>query len=538
MAIPKLFEISEDNELSLRPHVFQERALSSQARITIVLKGWRGGYTSIAPWWLYNTMQACGPGGRALHYLCLTPTIRGARGGLMGTVQSVFCDTLKLGEFIQSPIPKVVINERGEQLLWGHKQREPTEIHFCFAEDPDSFAHYTALAIVADELNQKKFKYESWSVAKARVSTTSGEISKVDGRPKGRILGGSTVYTLNWVEDLWSEFKKAVWEAWKQTQAMCALEPNPRHRALLRADFKRRYRAGILHRDLNFIRFDSTRNPAFNPQEFIDARASSPDWFFQMRYCARFRRPAGMIFDGWDPSRHIIEPFDLPKKWPRIAAIDPGRKNFHATIWAHDEERNRIFGYQDYHDPSKSNQERAQDLLELEPLLSRGIGGNRHSEGFERSELQAGGLTTLEPMYHNLWDGINALNAGMRLNKVFIFRGSCEGFVNQVRMYSRPVDEYGNVQLDKDPEDKESMHWLDGPRYLATWIFSAVMDGGQGVRAATDKNPPRGGSSAEPETPVAVMAALRAGGGMSRDGAYRAQKYGFDEGCWQPHLDI
>jgi hypothetical protein len=308
--MPELFTI-EGGKLELNPHRFQCQVLDSKAQHTFVLKGWRGGYTSIAPWWLIQTMQACGPSGRAMHYLCITPTIRGARGGLMSTMQSVFCDTLNLGTFLNSPNPRIVISKEGEQYLWGHTQREPSEIHFVFAEEPDSFAHYTAMAAVADEVGQKKFRFASWGVLKARLSTQSGQISTVDGLPKGRLLAGSTVYELNWLQDLWDEWLQTVMERWHAMKQEATRETDPIRRKEIKADFHRLLYEGGLHPQMNFMRFDSTKNPSFNPQEFINARRSLPNWFFQMRYRARFVRPAGMIFEAFNPANHVLSELPL-----------------------------------------------------------------------------------------------------------------------------------------------------------------------------------------------------------------------------------
>lgn len=548
VTMKQLVEINEKKELTLNFHRYQTQTYLSRSHHTMALKGWRAGYSSIGPWWMLRTIKACGPGNRATNYLCLTPTIQGARKGLMGYMQSVFCDILEYGKMSQSPVPKIELNKRAEIEIFGHAQREPTEIMFGFAEDPNSFASMTCPAILADEIGQKQFKYESWGVAKARLSTYSAHVSAVDGLPMGRWLGGTTVYTLGWVEDEFNEYKAAVWQKWHELYDQLRQTPQPDERRELKADFKDKLLYGGLHRRLHFVRFDSTRNPIFNKQDLADARITSPEWFVQMRYCARFRKPAGTIYESWEPGRHVVEPFKtgIPSSWPREVAIDPGKRNFHATFWAWDQDRDRHFLYDSYHDAQKSNEERARDILAKEPNLSWGVAG-QISEEDVRVELAQGGLVTVAPAYKSLWDGINACASAVKQDKVFVIKGACPGFESQMRNYSRPVDAFGGVLLDEDPEDKEIYHWLDGFRYRGTWRHSAMASRSAGVQAGREREAlavpsiMAGGSDDKlmlpTQMPVGVMAGGVFGHGLSVEGQYRAQRYGLDAGCSEPWLD-
>lgn len=469
----QLFETDNKGVFRLYPHRFQYEALVSEAARIFVLKGMQGGATSLMPHWLMQEMRRCGPGNRGLSYLGITPTLQVARNKLIPEIQRVFCDHFGYGTIYQNPKPRIQINKRGERDLWGHEQKEPTDIYFCYAEEPDSFAGYTALAAFGDEIGQKKFKSSAWMELQARLSTPSGAVAPNNaalnfspGVKMGRFCGGSTVYQLGWLEDLWNEWEKAVAEG----------RPTPLH----------------------FIRFDSTENPAFPREMWEIAQATLPDWLFDMRYRAIFRRPAGLIYDCWDPATMVIDPQphfspdNLPPHFTVDVAMDFGRRNFRAGYWAEDPRTDRHWLIGSYRDSEKSNEDRAKDIIayanERGWKIDSACGG-QPSEKTEREEMGAGGLLVLPPAYKPLWQGINNFYAAIKLGKVKTFRDVCPGFEDEMRNYSRPIDENGNVLLDEDPEDKETYHDLDWARYRFTRKFNPLLSSGSSMaRAGGDKD--------------------------------------------------
>ena len=75
--------------------------------------------------------------------------------------------------------------------------------------------------------------------------------------------------------------------------------------------------------DYDLIRFESTANPAFPPEEWARAEATLPGWKFDLFYRALWSRPAGLIYDNWTEADKVA-PFPIPPDWPRYAGIDFG----------------------------------------------------------------------------------------------------------------------------------------------------------------------------------------------------------------------
>ncbi|MBW3635376.1 MAG: hypothetical protein KY445_02780, partial [Armatimonadetes bacterium] len=346
------------------------------------------------------------------------------------------------------------------------------------------------------------------------------------GMKMGRILGGSTVYQLGWLEDLYNNWVRVVKAAKAENDERIAAARTESEKERLRREFARRAYHGELHSELDFIRFDSTENPAFPQSEFDAMRLSLPEWMFDMRYRAIFRKPAGVIYDGFDPAKHVIPRFPIPKEWEKMGAIDFGRQNFYATLWAHDADRDRHFLYDSYHRTDLDLPGHGAQLLKEFPDVDRWVAG-QISEHAEREQLASGGLGTLPPMFRPLWPGINNLNAAFRLNKVFIFddvardSDGVNEIVSEIKSYSRPVDESGEVLLDSDPEDKETFHWLDTGRYRGTYYFAGLSTGE--IKASARTAEVQVGTRGKPQSEetnrreLSDGVGIYAGGGMSQN---------------------
>jgi hypothetical protein len=66
--------------------------------------------------------------------------------------------------------------------------------------------------------------------------------------------------------------------------------------------------------EIKVVHFDSIENPQFPRAEWESAKASLPDWKFQMFYRGRYTKPAGAIYDCYDEERHEVEPRTDPRR--------------------------------------------------------------------------------------------------------------------------------------------------------------------------------------------------------------------------------
>lgn len=76
----------------------------------------------------------------------------------------------------------------------------------------------------------------------------------------------------------------------------------------------------------------------------------------------------GQVYEGWDPARHVIEPFKVPASWPRYWSIDFGWNNpFTLQWWARDDD-GRLYLYREIYQTGRL----VEDHAKLAMVLSKG----------------------------------------------------------------------------------------------------------------------------------------------------------------------
>jgi hypothetical protein len=399
-------------------HAGQRKAWASEKRIVAVIAGARAGKTSWGPCWLHREMMRKGPG----DYLVAAPSFPLLDKAAAPEVEFLLARTLQLGKLRRAPL-RFDFSEQGCIDLWGRVPDRQPRILFGHADDPDSLEAMTLKAAWLDEVGQARFKLGSWEAVQRRLS--------ID---RGRCLLTSTPYNLGWL-------KQQVHDPWLA--------------------------ANRDHPEIDLFRFPSTANPAFPPEEFERARKSLPAWRFALFYLGQFTRPAGQIYDSFDPTRHVVPRFKVPAEWPRFVGLDFGPVNTAAVFLAEEqapvtrEPTGRLILYRTYHPGKRDPAEHVRAVLENEPRLPRCVGGAA-SEDEWREKFAAAGLPVLEPPVRDVEVGIDTVYAAFARNEILVFSDLAE-FLDQVQSYSRVVDDRGDVT--EKIEAKETFHLLDALRY-------------------------------------------------------------------------
>lgn len=415
-----LTEVS-GGKLRLHFHPGQLRAWDSRKRFVCVLAGTQGGKTSFGPLWLWREIQLRGPG----DYLVVTPTYPLLTKKALPEFLRLFRRQLHLGEY-QSQQKLFTFSEEGQQRTHGAVSETPTQVFFGHAADPESLESATAKAAWLDEAGQKKFRLGSWEAIQRRLSIH-----------QGRALVTTTPYDLGWL-------KQRLYDPWRKARDR-----------------------GEDHPDIDVIRFDSTENPAFPRAEFERAERELPRWKFDLFYRAIFTRPAGLIYDSFDLTRHVVPRFSLPAQWPRYLGLDFGGVNTAGVFYAEEPGTFRLFAYREYHAGGRTAGEHASALLRDEGRLPIAVGGSR-SEQQWRDEFAAAGLPVHEPAIADVEVGIDRVYAAHRRHQVLVF-DDLAGYLEEKATYSRKVDEAGDVTREID--DKHSFHLMDAERYVLASIL-------------------------------------------------------------------
>lgn len=83
------------------------------------------------------------------------------------------------------------------------------------------------------------------------------------------------------------------------------------------------------------------------------------------RLYGEFHEGSDMVFKMWTRAVHVIEPFDIPKKWPRYRAIDHGRVNPCASIKAAVSPEGDVIFYGEYYEKGRLIHENAKGVVEF-----------------------------------------------------------------------------------------------------------------------------------------------------------------------------
>jgi hypothetical protein len=292
---------------------------------------------------------------------------------------------------------------------------EPTVVFFGHAQDPESLESATAKALWLDEAGQKAFKLESWEALLRRLSIS-----------QGRVLITTTPYNLGWL-------KQKIWDKWKAGDPAYMV-----------------------------VNFPSTMNPVFPKEEAERARRDLPYWKYAMFYLGLFTRPAGLIYDSFDETRHKVPRFAIPDEWPRHLGLDFGGVNTVGMFYAEEPGTDRLYLYREYKAGGRTAKDHAKALLRGEPMVPNCVGGSK-SEGQWRNEFRAGGLPVKEPPISDVEVGIDRVYGAHKRGEIFVF-DDLDGYLEQKLTYSRELDENGEPT--EKIEDKETFHYMDAERYI------------------------------------------------------------------------
>lgn len=403
--------------LTVHPHRGQSRALRSDKRFVAVLAGTQGGKTVVGPYWLFREMQRRGPG----DYLAVSPTYPLLKRKALPEFKRLFEDTLGLGRYYYSD--KVfTVSEAGERRLFGAEQDTPTHVYFGYAENPDSLESATAKAAWLDEAGQKSFKLQSWEAIQRRLAIH-----------EGRALITTTLYNLGWVV-------QKLWRPWQE--------------------------AGGEHPEIEVVRFESVDNPTFPESEWQRLKREWPAWKFNLQCRAIPTRPAGLIYDAFDPDRDTVPRFAIKEGWPRYVGVDFGGVNTAAVWYARDPDSGTLYVYDTYHEGGKTSQDHAESILEGHPFPELAAGGAK-SEGQWRREFRASGLPLKEPRVDDVEVGIDRVY-GFHARGELKVVDDLDEYLTEKETYSRALDDDG--QPTEKIDDKHSFHLMDAERYILSHL--------------------------------------------------------------------
>lgn len=413
----------EEGKVRLSLHPGQTQAWDSTARFIAIIAGTQSGKTSFLPWWLWREIDRCGSG----DYIAATASFDLFKLKFLPSIREVFEHTLRRGRYwagdriIELADPEGKFHaKRSDDPMWGR-------IILRSASAGGGLESATAKAALLDEAGQDSFGVEDWEAVLRRLSLS-----------QGRVLLGTTPYNVGWL-------KTAVYDRWVKGDA-----------------------------NYEVIQFASTENPSFPRAEYERAKDSMPAWRFQMMYQGQFSRPAGMIYDCFDETYHVCQPFEVPPTWPLYCGIDFGGVNT-AVLWiVEGPGAERFYVIEESLGGGKAASEHVAALLAAAKgrNLVRAWGG-APSEDQQRWDWAAAGLEVARPLVSDVEGGIDRVTELLKAKRLQVF-ATCTGLRDEFGSYRRKLDKAG--QITEEIEAKRTYHRLDALRYMASALVNVPQE--------------------------------------------------------------
>jgi PBSX family phage terminase large subunit len=182
----------------------------------------------------------------------------------------------------------------------------------------------------------------------------------------------------------------------------------------------------------------------------------------------------GVVYEEYDRSVHLIEPFPISKEWRRFRVVDFGYTNpFVCQWWAVDHDGN-MYLYREWYMTQMLVEEHAAKIKELsEPAFFEATVCDHDAE--DRATLEKHGIPTV-PAAKSVSVGIQAVQSRLKSGRIFIMRGALVQADQRLLDAKKPVCTEQEIEgymwhkgADGKPNKEEPVkvddHGVDGLRY-------------------------------------------------------------------------
>jgi len=213
--------------------------------------------------------------------------------------------------------------------------------------------------------------------------------------------------------------------------------------------------------DLNDNR--KSRGGYIEDKRIDDLISEWPEEIRITREKGKFSSYYGTVYQGFDRSIHVVDPFQIPDSWPRYRGIDFGFVNPFVCIWAAKDKDENWYIYREYYKAKTGIQEHIFNIKELsgnEEYVST-IADPENPEN--REEMRKAGIPTIAAE-KSIASGIEMVQSKLKKKQngypsLFVF-SNCKNVIREFIVYSYPKNSKSDKPL------AENDHCMDVIRYI------------------------------------------------------------------------
>lgn len=395
--------------------------------------------TSFGPHWLFREIYDPELGKGHGDYLAVTATYDLFKLKMLPSIMDVFGNIYDVGRYwagskvieLRDPVSGKFWANQSDDNMWGR-------IVLRSADALGGLESSTAGAAWLDECGQEGFVIDAYNALRRRLALR-----------RGRMLMTTTLYVYNW-------FLTRIVKPILATGVTQFLNTE-----LGDIDFTESN-----DRNATLVQFDSTINPLFSREEFVDAQNNLSEEEFSMFYRGRETSRKFLIYNNFDTKFHTCKPFHIPENWKRYLGVDFGGTHTAGIFYAEHPDTQVLYAYKEYLFGNRTIKQHVDSMLDGEPGLPLCYGGAR-SEGQWRTEFSQAGLQVNRPSVDDVDVGISRVYAQHARSGIIYF-DTLGGIIEEKNSYRRKRESDGSYT--DEIVNKSSYHYLDAERYIISEI--------------------------------------------------------------------
>lgn len=226
----------------------------------------------------------------------------------------------------------------------------------------------------------------------------------------------------------------------------------------------------------------------FNPEDYT-VRLDSFKGVYRERFVlGKWTAFEGLVYPVFDPTRHVIEPFEIPDDWRRVRVIDFGYVNPLVCQWYAIDHDDTAYMYREIYMSHRIVEDHAKQIKALTGSENIDVSYADH-DAEDRATLQKYGISTVAAR-KNVSSGIQEVYSRLSFDergksRLYFFKNALVETDQHLVINKKPtctVDEFGGyVWKDKGTKEepvKEDDHGMDCVKYLcfSELEFDTVID--------------------------------------------------------------